>query len=59
VGDIYRTDPLADVDNDMIEEVIKLGGRPDITLVDDAMTAQLIVSYLDCGNRLLHKSTSP
>jgi len=51
--------PFADVDNDMIEEVIKLGGRPDITLVDDAMTAQLIVSYLDCGNRLLHKSTSP
>jgi len=56
VGDIYGQIPFADVDNDMIEEVIKLGGRPDITLGRRCYDCQLIVSYLDCGNRLLTRA---
>jgi hypothetical protein len=50
--------PFADVDDNMIEDVIKSGGRPDLTLIDDTMAAELIVSYLDCGDRSLHESIS-
>ena len=50
--------PFADVDDDMIEDVIKSGGRPDITLIDDAVAAEFIMSYLDCGDRSLHESKS-
>ena len=51
--------PFADVVDDMVEDVIKSGVRPDITLIDDAMVADLIVSYLDSGDRSLHESLPP
>jgi len=50
--------PFADIDDDMVEDVIESGGRPDITLIDNVMTAALVVSYLDSGNRSLHKRIS-
>jgi len=42
----------------MIEDVIKSGVRPDITLIDDAMVAKLVVSYLDSGDRSFYESMS-
>jgi serine/threonine protein kinase len=51
--------PFSDVDDDTVEDIIKSGGRPDITLIDDATVAELVVSYLDCGDRSLHESISP
>jgi serine/threonine protein kinase len=51
--------PFADLDDDMVDDVVKSGARPDITLIDDAMVAELIVSYLDSGDRSLHESMSP
>jgi serine/threonine protein kinase len=51
--------PFDDVDEDMIEDVIKSGVRPDITLIDDAMVAKLVVSYLDSGDRSFYESMSP
>ena len=51
--------PFDDIDEDMIEDVIKSGARPDITLIDDAMVAKLIVSYLDSGDRSFYEGRSP
>ena len=50
--------PFDDVDEDMIEDVIKLGVRPDITLIDDVMVAELVVSYLDSGDRSFQETIS-
>lgn len=43
--------PFDDVQPDFVEDVISEGARPDITLVDDATVAELIVTYLDTGDR--------
>jgi serine/threonine protein kinase len=51
--------PFSDIDDDTVEDIIMSGGRPDITLIDDAMVAELIVSYLDRGDRSLHESIPP
>jgi serine/threonine protein kinase len=50
--------PFDDVDEDTIEDVIKSGVRPDITLIDDAMVAKFVVSYLDSGDRSIQQSVS-
>ena len=51
--------PFADVDEYTIEGVIKSGVRPDITLIDDTIVAELVVSYLDSGDRSIHECMSP
>jgi serine/threonine protein kinase len=48
--------PFEDVDEDLVEDVIGAGVRPDLTLVDDATVAGLIVTYLDSGDRSLQEN---
>lgn len=46
--------PFDDIDEDVIEDTIATGARPDIALVDDPAIAKLITTYLDSGDRSLH-----
>ena len=47
--------PFPDVDDDTVEDIIKSGN---ITLINNVMVAELIASYLDCGNRSLHEQAN-
>ncbi|KAG8695751.1 hypothetical protein FRC08_007571 [Ceratobasidium sp. 394] len=43
--------PFGDVDEETTEDIIRDGGRPDLSLVDDSAIATLVTRYLDSGDR--------
>jgi len=46
------------VDEDEVEDIIGSGVRPDVTLIDDTALTELVVSYLDSGDRSFYKDLS-
>jgi serine/threonine protein kinase len=51
--------PFDDIEEDLVEDLIRGGVRPNINLIDDAATAKRILAYLDAGEPSLPNSVFP